>query len=61
VTSREAALRLTNEASQLTTGVLYAASRPTLLDELSAIESQARGNAAPPTRGEFLRAFRPVA
>ena len=61
VTDREAALRFTNEDDQLTTGVLYDVTRPTLLDELVAIELHARGDAAPPTRGEFLRAFRPVA
>ena len=61
VTSREAALRFTNEEEHLTTGVLYDVTRPTLLDELAAIELYARGDAAAPTRGEFLRAFRPVA
>lgn len=61
VTDREAALRFTNEEDHLTTGVLYDVARPTLLDELAAIESHARGDAGPPTRGEFLRAFRPVA
>ena len=61
VTNREAALRFTNEEGYLTTGVLYDVARPTLLDELAAIELHARGDAVPPTRGEFLRAFRPVA
>ena len=61
VTNREAALRFTNEEEHLTTGVLYDVARPTLLDELAAIELHSRGDAAPPTRGEFLRAFRPVA
>ena len=61
VTDREAALRFTNEEEHLTTGVLYDVARPTLLDELAAIELHARGDAVPPTRGEFLRAFRPVA
>jgi 2-oxoglutarate/2-oxoacid ferredoxin oxidoreductase subunit beta len=61
VTNREAALRFTNEEDHLTTGVLYDVARPTLLDELGAIEFHARGDAPPPTRGEFLRAFRPVA
>jgi len=60
-TSREAALRFTDEHEQVTTGVLYEVERPTLLDELAAIELHARGDAAAPTRGEFLRAFRPVA
>ena len=57
VTNREAALRFTNEEDHLTTGVLYDVTRPTLLDELAAIEFHARGDAPPPTRGEFLRAF----
>jgi 2-oxoglutarate/2-oxoacid ferredoxin oxidoreductase subunit beta len=61
VTDREAALRFTNEEDHLTTGVLYDGSRPTLLDEFAAIELHARGDAGPPMRGEFLRAFRPVA
>ena len=61
VTDREAALRFTNEKDHLTTGVLYDVARPTLLDELVAIELHARGDAVPPTRGEFLRAVRPVA
>lgn len=61
VTNREAALRFTNEEEHLTTGVLYDVTRSTLLDELATIELHARGDAAPPTRGEFLRAFRPAA
>lgn len=60
-TNREAALRFTNEDDHLTTGVLYDVTRSTLIDELAAIELHARGNAPPPTRGQFLRAFRPVA
>jgi 2-oxoglutarate ferredoxin oxidoreductase subunit beta len=60
VRNREAALRFTDEEDHLTTGVLYDVARPTLLDELTAIELHARGDAAAPTRGEFLRAFRPV-
>jgi len=60
VASREAALRLCDEHETLTTGVLYEDDRPTLLDELIAIENRARGNAPPPTREEFLRPFRPA-
>jgi 2-oxoglutarate ferredoxin oxidoreductase subunit beta len=41
-TSREAALRFTNEGDELTTGVLYEVKRPTLLDELAEIEHVAR-------------------
>jgi hypothetical protein len=59
VTDREAALRFTGEPEQVTTGVLYDVARPTLLDELAAIELRARGNGAPPRREEFLRPFQP--
>jgi len=59
-TSREAALRLTDEHDQLTTGVLYEVQRPSLLDELAEIEHRARGKAAHPTRNSILAAFRPA-
>jgi 2-oxoglutarate/2-oxoacid ferredoxin oxidoreductase subunit beta len=58
--NREAALRLTDEHDQLTTGVLYEIQRPTLLDELAEIERRARGKTAPPTRSSILAAFRPA-
>lgn len=61
VTSREAALRFTDEREHLTTGVLYDVTRPTLVDELAAIELRARGDGPPPTRDAFLRAFQPAA
>ena len=57
VTSREAALRFTAEHATLTTGVLYEVHRPSLLDELGAIERRARGQAPMPTRTDFLAAF----
>jgi 2-oxoglutarate ferredoxin oxidoreductase subunit beta len=57
VTSREAALRLTDEGDVLTTGVLYEAPRPTLLEGLAEIEHRARGNNPRPRREEFLRSF----
>jgi 2-oxoglutarate ferredoxin oxidoreductase subunit beta len=57
VTSRETALRLTDEHEHLTTGVLYEVVRPTLLDELAEIEHRAHANAPRPTRAEILRAF----
>jgi 2-oxoglutarate/2-oxoacid ferredoxin oxidoreductase subunit beta len=57
VTDREAALRFTNEHGPLTVGVLYDVTRPTLIDELAAIERSARGDGKPPSRDEFLRAF----
>ena len=61
VTNREAALRFTDEHEHLTTGVLYDVTRPTLIEELAAIELRARGDAPPPTRDQFLRAFQPAA
>ncbi|HEX7831402.1 MAG TPA: thiamine pyrophosphate-dependent enzyme, partial [Thermoanaerobaculia bacterium] len=57
VTSREAAMRLTDEGEHVTTGVLYEAHRPTLLDELVDIERRARGAHAIPRRDDFLAAF----
>jgi len=59
-TNREAALRFTDEREHLTTGVLYDVMRPTLIEELAAIELRARGDGAPPTRDQFLRAFQPA-
>ena len=56
-TNREAALRFTNEGEHLTTGVLYEAHRPTLLDQLADIEHTARGKGNRPKREEFLGAF----
>ena len=57
VTSRETALRFTDEQDVLTTGVLYEVTRPTLLDQLAEIESRAHGS-APPVRSDFLAAYR---
>ena len=56
-TSREAAMRFTDEHGHLTTGVLYEVTRPTLLDELAEIERRARGNGGAPRREQFLAAF----
>ncbi|MDP9191247.1 MAG: 2-oxoacid:ferredoxin oxidoreductase subunit beta [Acidobacteriota bacterium] len=53
LTSREAALRFTDELEIVTTGVLYEVSRPTLLESLAGIEDRARTG----TRGDFLAAF----
>jgi 2-oxoglutarate ferredoxin oxidoreductase subunit beta len=53
LTSREAALRFTDEPEIVTTGVLYEVSRPTLLESLAGIEDRARSG----TRGDFLAAF----
>lgn len=60
VTSSVAALRFTDEHEHLTTGVLYDVTRPTLIDELAAIELRARGDGPSTTRDEFLRAFQPA-
>ena len=60
VTSREAALRFTNESHEvLTTGVLYAVSRPTLVESMTEIASKASRGAAP-TRDDLLKPFRPA-
>jgi 2-oxoglutarate ferredoxin oxidoreductase subunit beta len=55
--SRESALRFTDEHEQVTTGVLYEVNRPTLLDELVEIERRARGTGAVPSRSDFLAGF----
>ena len=57
VTSREAALRFTDEGEHVTTGVLYEVVRPSLLDELADIERRARGAKGRPRREDFLAAF----
>ena len=57
VTDSEAALRFTNEKTDLTVGVLYDVARPTLLDQLAGIENNARANRKPPTRESFLAQF----
>jgi 2-oxoglutarate ferredoxin oxidoreductase subunit beta len=56
-TSRESALRLTGEDEHLTAGVLYEVHRPTLLDELVAIENRARKGHAVAKRADFLAGF----
>lgn len=56
-TSREAAMRFTDEGEHVTTGVLYEVQHPTLLDELSDIELRARGNGTAPSRADLLGAF----
>ena len=55
-TSREAALRFTNEEGVLTTGVLYAVERPTLLSEIGEIKKKAQRGEMP-GRAEILRVF----
>lgn len=57
--SREDALRFTNEgADALTTGVLYDVVHPTLLEEMADIRTRAQGK--PPTKAEMLRRFTPA-
>ena len=58
-TSREAALRFTNETEIMTTGVLYSVDRPTLVDEILEVRWKAQGDKQPPTRTEMLAAFTP--
>jgi 2-oxoglutarate/2-oxoacid ferredoxin oxidoreductase subunit beta len=57
VTNREAALRFTDEPDEMTVGVLYDVSRPTLVDQMSEIERRAKGDRKPPTREDILATF----
>jgi len=59
-TSRERALRLTNEDGIVTTGVLYQNSQPTLVDEILDIRWKAQGDKQPPTKRDILRQFMPA-
>lgn len=59
VASREAALRFTNESEQMTVGVLYEVSKPTLVEHFSEIQKKARGEKPLPTREDILKVFRP--
>jgi len=59
-TSRETALRLTNENGIVTTGVLYQNSQPTLVDEILDIRWKAQGDKQPPTKKDILRQFMPA-
>jgi 2-oxoglutarate ferredoxin oxidoreductase subunit beta len=56
VTSREAAQQYLNEPEIVTTGVLYAIARPTLMDEMNGIAQKA-GKKGAPTRSDILRVF----
>lgn len=58
--SRETALRLTNESGIVTTGVLYENSLPTLVDEILDIRWKAQGDKQPPTKKDILRQFAPA-
>ena len=59
-TDREAALRFTNEASDvLTVGVLYDVRRPSLIEGMAGIENRAR-RATAVKRDDLLKPFRPV-
>jgi 2-oxoglutarate ferredoxin oxidoreductase subunit beta len=60
VTSRETALRFTDEKDVLTVGVLYNVVRPTLLDQMKEIERRALGDKKPPTVDDLLAAFKPA-
>jgi len=55
-TSREGAMRMTNEGpDMITTGVLFAIQHPTLVDEMAEIKTKAAARAN--TRTEMLAAF----
>jgi len=58
--SREIALRLTNESGIVTTGLLYENSQPTLVDEILDIRWKAQGDKQPPTKKDILRQFAPA-
>jgi 2-oxoglutarate ferredoxin oxidoreductase subunit beta len=58
--SRETALRLTNESGIVTTGVLYENTQPTLVDEMLDIRWKAQGDRQPPTKKDILRQFAPA-
>jgi 2-oxoglutarate ferredoxin oxidoreductase subunit beta len=58
--SRETALRLTNENGIVTTGVLYENTQPTLVDEMLDIRWKAQGDKLPPTKKDILRQFAPA-
>jgi 2-oxoglutarate/2-oxoacid ferredoxin oxidoreductase subunit beta len=57
VTSMPAALALTNEPSAVTTGILFAVDRPTLVDEMKEITAKAIAKKANPTKRDLLAAF----
>jgi len=61
LTSREEALRFTNESEKMTVGVLYEVERPTLVDHFAAIQQKAQGDKPLPTREQILAVFRPPA
>jgi 2-oxoglutarate ferredoxin oxidoreductase subunit beta len=56
VTSREAAQQFLNEQDIVTTGVLYAVTRPTLMDEMKGIAQKASKKGVP-TRKDILNVF----
>lgn len=58
--SKEAALRFTNESDIVTTGVLYQNAQPTLVDEILDIRWKAQGDKQPPTKKDILRQFTPA-
>src|SRR5262249_46615049 len=59
-TNRDCALHYTNEYDVITTGILYEAARPTLVDEMLAIRWKGQGDAEPPGRAEMLKVFAPA-
>jgi 2-oxoglutarate/2-oxoacid ferredoxin oxidoreductase subunit beta len=57
VSNMPAALALTNEPTAVTTGVLYAVERSTLVDEMKQIAAKAIAKKANPTKRDLLAAF----
>jgi 2-oxoglutarate ferredoxin oxidoreductase subunit beta len=60
VTSRETALRFTDEKESLTVGVLYDVNRPTMIDQMKEIERRARAESSPPAFEQIIATFKPA-
>jgi 2-oxoglutarate ferredoxin oxidoreductase subunit beta len=58
--SRETAMRLTNEGGPITVGVLYENKQPTLVDEMLEIRWKAQGEKQPPTKADILQQYMPT-
>jgi 2-oxoglutarate ferredoxin oxidoreductase subunit beta len=58
--TRESAMRLTNEGGPITVGVLYENKQPTLVDEMLEVRWKAQGDKQPPTKADILRQYAPT-
>ncbi len=58
--SRETAMRLTNEGGPITVGVLYENKQPTLVDEMLEVRWKAQGEKQPPTKADILQQYMPT-